>query len=669
MTDTLPHSDAVPRDITDFQEACVWARNDAQAISSREKVIVDGKYLWRNPETKQVEEIHVVTTPKYTDYPNLVKEKAEAPNQVTDPQAYAREKARQSAEQKGATVTVEVKDSEGKVVAKATESPTPRQTDINEKAEGTPSPTPPPPNARTAASAAEASTNITGSTKQGDEQDNSPSPGVAKDQLVKVFNGAPRVMGGVVPSLEAVMMGIPAASLGKFTSLLPPAFKSLLPLGAVAGLVSKGPVSLGGLTNLVAGAALGAVAGQALRSLTGGPRAVSGLSGALGAQAIARVSGNTAIPVNIASTFGNALLSRAAGNVAGNIARNAIGTDPSTSAVIANVVGVVTNVALNKNSGIPVSSQVLGLAANVALRSAGVPTAIPTSILGLAASSAANPLASLIGSSVSGRIPILPGNLSLPNIGAMSGLSQNIGPGLAETLIPPNQIVNLLPGNLQAQIPMVPPRITGGSPYISNNIGARREAAQESSGPVVPNDKQPPPKDAVAKGAGGGDPKYDMKVSDNYTLADFTIKPVVAPNRYLRPYTPGGLSVDQLIENISWMAVNIIEPIRSQFPGFRITSSYDFPGAVPGSKRAGGSRHFFGCASDLQWSDARNFAINKERAEWIAKNLPIRACILEAAGGAGIWIHVDGRKQPEAKYIATHKYWSEISRGYYVNPL
>ena len=64
----------------------------------------------------------------------------------------------------------------------------------------------------------------------------------------------------------------------------------------------------------------------------------------------------------------------------------------------------------------------------------------------------------------------------------------------------------------------------------------------------------------------------------------------------------------------------------------------------------------------------RDFSVNKNRAEWIAKNLPIRACILEAAG-KGIWIHVDGRKIKEPVYIATHSYWKEISRGSYVNPL
>ena len=63
---------------------------------------------------------------------------------------------------------------------------------------------------------------------------------------------------------------------------------------------------------------------------------------------------------------------------------------------------------------------------------------------------------------------------------------------------------------------------------------------------------------------------------------------------------PEKLSVDQLIENLYWLAVNLIEPIRAQFPGFTLNGGYDYPGAVPGSKRAGKSRHFYGSAMELR---------------------------------------------------------------------
>ena len=586
------------------------------------------------------------------------------PNKVVNAAADVKQEATQKANETGTTATVTATDNKGKETT-ITVQPQPRPTDLVEKAQGTSKATvPSDPDPRSAAGAEGAAKEAIGSSESGDELDNSSSPAQPKDQLAKVYNGAPRELGGVVPTLEGVMMNVPQSSLAKFTSLLPAAFKSLLPLGSVAGLTSKSPVPLSGLTNLIAGAALGAVAGQALRSLTGGPSAVSGLTGSLGAQAVARMSGSRAVPVNIASTFSNALLS----NVAGTIAKNSLGSSPATAGVIANVVGVVTNVALTQRSGVPVSNQVLGLAASVALRSSGIPTGIPTSVLGLTGSSAMSPLASMIGGSVSGRIPILPGNLSLPNVGALSGLSQNLSPKLAETLIPPNQLISLLPANLQAQIPRIPPRVSGGSPYIQNNIGARRAAAQSSSGPVETNPNIIG-KNAMVTGAGAAEVNYSMKISEHYTLGDFCLTPVITPNRKIRAWEAGKLSVDQIIENLSWLAVNLIEPIREKFPGFTLNGGYDYPGAVSGSKRAGMSKHFYGSAMDLQWKgDMKNFDINKDRAVWIAKNLPIRGCILEAAG-VGIWIHVDGRKIKESAYIATHSYWSEISRGSYVNPL
>ena len=649
----------------------------AAAIAAQTKANELGKDITINATYTSVfngvgKPLRKVTTTVYGIAEPKTSSSTTAPNQTIDLAAEIKNQAQIKADQTGNVCTITATDNKGNTTT-STASPGPRDTNIADKAKGIPQPTPPPPNLRTNASAQDNAKATIGSSDPSDEQDNSSAPGMAKDQLVKVLNGAPRQLGGVVPALEGIMMGIPQASLAKFTSLLPAAFRSLLPLGAVAGLVSKGPVQLSGLTNLVAGAALGQVAGQALRSLTGGPAAVSGLTGALGAQAVARMSGSRAVPVNIASTFGNALLSNAAGNVAGNIAKNALGTSSATAGVIANVVGIVTNVALNQRSGVPVNSQVLGLAANVALRSAGVPTAIPTSVLGLASSSAMNPLAALIGGSVSGRIPVLPGNLSLPNVGALSGLSQKLGPGLAENLIPPNQLQGLLPGNLQAQIPGIPPRISQRNPYIQNDTGARRAAAQESSGPVETN-ADIKSKDAMVKGAGAADVKYEMKISEHYTLSDFCMTPRMTPKRELRKYEPENLSVDQLIENLSWLAVNLVEPIRAQFPGFTINSGYDFPGAVVPSKRKGKSRHFYGSAIDLQWQgDMTNFTVNKDRAIWISKNLPIRGCILEAAG-VGIWIHVDGRKIKEGVYLATHKYWTEIANagsreGPFVNPL
>jgi hypothetical protein len=432
--------------------------------------------------------------------------------------------------------------------------------------------------------------------------------------------------------MESLLMNVPQAALGKFVQALPATFKSLLPVGSLPGLNVQAPVSLNGLVQLVGGAALGSVAGQAIRSLSGGISSVSGMSGLLGAQAIAKVTGSSAIPVNISSTFGNALLSNGAGAIAGNLAKS-IGGTPQTAAVIANVVGTVTNVALRKNStGIPISSQTLGLAANVALRAAGVPVSIPTSVLGLASSSGLGSVASLIGGTVSARIPVLPTNLSLPNIGSLSGITQNLSPGLADNIIPSGQLQGLLPPNLQSQIPAVPGRLS--APGATNEVVDRQRAssAQVPDKDLQPNGTPTPAKPAVIKGTDNGRIPYEQKISPNgLTLGQLSNKAQFPHN--IVPQN--GLSVDQIIEGLSWVATNILDPIFSAYSGWTITSGYRGPG---GSNTTGD--HGRGAAVDFKWYSKSKLE-HLEICKWIRQQgLPVDLLIYERPGG--FWIHTAG---------------------------
>lgn len=480
-----------------------------------------------------------------------------------------------------------------------------------------------------------------------DGESASRNPGRPINDIMKPY-GAIRPGTPMVSGMEALMFDVPAASLGKFTSLLPPAFKSMLPIGAVAGLVSKGPISLGGLTQLIGGAALGAVAGQALRSVgTGGMgiNGVSGMTGLLGAQALSRTVGSGAIPINIASTYGNAVLSRSVGSAVGNLSSNILGTDPSTTAMIANVVGVVSNVALNKNiAGIPVSTQVLGIAANVALRSAGVSVGLPTSVLGTAASFASNPLSSLVGSLVSGRVPIIPTNLSLGNVGALSGLTQNLqtnGLGLAENIIPRNQLQYALPGNLQNQIRSSVPERMRGKPGYQNETQDRNSSAtrSETDGETQPRGPAPPEKPPLATGKINGKIDYSMKISKHLTLAQLsnacTFKYDIPENGQR------GLSADEIIKNLSTLAGNVIDPIIEAWPGYIITNGFRGPPKYPPDKdnNWAKSHHGIGCAVDISWGNGNN-AKHKQICLWIRQQpLKCGQIILEYAGGAS-WVHI-----------------------------
>ena len=522
----------------------------------------------------------------------------------------------------------------------STQMPPPRPTDILQTAMGSPPPSRPTEKRSQLINEGRALSED-GNSTENDEDVPNRGGSLPVNEIFPNFGTIRESLGNpVIPTMEALMFNVPQAAIQKFTSLLPPVFKSLLPLGAVgnvAAMASKGPVSLSGLSQLVGGAALGTVAGQAIRSLSGGVNAVQGLSGALGAQAISRVRGFTAVPVNIGTTFGSALVGRAASGTVAGIAQS-LGSTPQTSAVLANVIGTVTNVALNRNlGGIPLSPQILGLAANVALKTAGVPTRITTSVLGLAASSGVSPLASLIGSTVSGRVPVLPGNLSLPNVGALSGITQNLSPGLAERLIPSSQLGSLLPGNLQSQIPAVSPRLT--NPGAINDIQARQQAASQSvpKEDLRPVTKPGPAKPAILTGTGGGRIPYDKHISPGgITLAMVSTEAVHSKHEIVANNAGNGLSIDQVIAGLSWVATNILDPIFEGRPGWQINSGFRGDG---GSNPKGD--HGRGAAIDFKWK-SKSRGEHLRICQWIRQQgLPVDHLIYEIPGNR-LWIHVSG---------------------------
>jgi hypothetical protein len=502
-----------------------------------------------------------------------------------------------------------------------------------------------PPEARAAADAVRKGMKTMGTTGGDESEDSVTSPGMPVNDVVSQF-GKARSGRPVIPGMEAIMFDIPANALSKFTSLLPPMFKSILPGGAIAGLTNSGPVSLGGLTQLVGGAALGAVASQALRSV-GGINSVSGMSGMLGAQAINRtMRANGPIPVNIASTYGNAIVGQAVGNVAGNIGSNIFGTSPNTSAVIANVVGTVTRVGLNGNSkGIPVSSQVLGLATNVALRSVGTQVGIPLGVLGNSSNMASNPIGSIIGSLVGGRVPVVPANLSMGNYGALSGLTQGLsGPGLAENIIPRSQMAGLLPGNLQNQIQSaVPPRMR--TPGATNETEDRNRVSPTSppeSEQKPTSGDAPPTSPALVTGLGSnGEPPYGSKISKYFTLGDLSINATAGSHRIVK-HSQSPHTVEQHIAGLSWIAVNILDalveggkmrkgPVNSGFRG-------------PGGSTPGGA-HGRGAAVDVKSIGGTRTA-NRDLMMFVRQQqLPAGLCILESNRSQGWeWCHLAGGK-------------------------
>lgn len=534
---------------------------------------------------------------------------------MADAQSFARQKAKEYAAERHRPVKVQVIQglTSGKVIAESEQKPPQRPTDIVDKSTGKEQKEPPPTDTRIVDQNSRRTRVSNGRQGEGDEEGGSSENdgAISKFQPSTFLGNIPREISGNIAPMEGIMMEVPGKDVGKFTSLLPAVFRSLLPVGSIPGLTSKGPISLNGLVSLVGGAALGAAAGQALKSSAGGINAVSGLTGTLGAVALTKVMGaaGSQIPTNLTG-----------------------GKTAYTGAVLSKVVGTVASVALKGSaSGVPLTSQVLGLAANVALRSAATPLAIPTSVLGVATSLALKPISNILGVT-GGRVPVLPTNLSLSNTGVLSGISQNIAPGLAENLIPRNQLLGLLPSNLQKKIPLISPRIN--NPFVKNSVSINRDASPERvpQSETFQKSSREEQKPYATKGTGTAtNIAYEQKISANFSVGDLSKNAHFHHN--IVPQN--GLSVDQIITNLSALAVNCLEPIKSNYPGFTITSGFRGPGGT----NPGGD-HGHGRAADLQWGHLTTNA-HLDIARWIASNLKFKKLIIEHSNATHkLWIHI-----------------------------
>jgi uncharacterized Zn-binding protein involved in type VI secretion len=118
---------------------------------------------------------------------------------------------------------------------------------------------------------------------------------------------------------------------------------------------------------------------------------------------------------------------------------------------------------------------------------------------------------------------------------------------------------------------------------------------------------------------------YNQKLSNNFTVRNLSIG-AVFPHSIV---AQAGFDVAGILCNLKGLCENILEPLSSQYPGFRINSGF--------RKGAGTSQHNRGQACDLQWPGLAAAGYTPI-AEWMRDNLPFDQLIFEH--GKSIWIHV-----------------------------
>lgn len=124
------------------------------------------------------------------------------------------------------------------------------------------------------------------------------------------------------------------------------------------------------------------------------------------------------------------------------------------------------------------------------------------------------------------------------------------------------------------------------------------------------------------------------QLSPLYTLGKMTKAPAVVYTHAVE--ASAGLSVAQVVANLQYLAQNVADPIKTQYPKMFITNSFR-PSGIGSST----SQHPKGMALDMQFAGAAKsdyYSI----AVWIRDNIPFDQLLLEyKTTGSGLpWIHI-----------------------------
>lgn len=136
-----------------------------------------------------------------------------------------------------------------------------------------------------------------------------------------------------------------------------------------------------------------------------------------------------------------------------------------------------------------------------------------------------------------------------------------------------------------------------------------------------------------------------MKISDNFTLSELTNSETAKRNNILEQFSPPV----EIIENLKYGAVNILEAIRKQFGGFSPTCGYrcsKLNNSLPNASKT--SMHLTGEAIDETFIvDGKN--ISNKVFWWLVANkktIPFTELIWEKGTDDNPqWLHIGWRKQ------------------------
>ena len=423
-------------------------------------------------------------------------------------------------------------------------------------------------------------------------------PASIPDAQAPNLGGLPKDIAAIVPAMEQLLQSIPNQLLGTFLGQLPGPLQSLIPPNLIPGLGGTGAVSLNNLLSIAGGGAIGGIANELFRSVLPAigipPQAIQALSPAIINQLGAGLGQATSWSA-LAQTMSSMQLA------SGVAARNGIPIDP---AVLNQVMGTI-------------------------IQANGLGNSIPVNLMGVAANLASNPLGSIVNAAMGGNsgagVPVIPSNLSTPNASLLNGLGQSLPPELLQGLLGANQIASMLPQQLQALLPQA----IGG---LANNVISQFASSSPERVPgsnVGHGDqgtKKPKKKEAQNDGKDSKDVHdidYAQMLSPNFNLFQLTQGAAVEPGngKLYKDQT----EVDEVIKNLSTLAVNVLEPIKEAFPFMQINAGFTPSG-----------EHAKGKAVDIGFNVSPTRLM--EIADWVRNNVPYKELQMNFQKKG--WLHI-----------------------------
>jgi hypothetical protein len=132
-----------------------------------------------------------------------------------------------------------------------------------------------------------------------------------------------------------------------------------------------------------------------------------------------------------------------------------------------------------------------------------------------------------------------------------------------------------------------------------------------------------------------GDINFNTVLTPNGTTLGDMIKRVTFPRTIaqLSQSHPSVSSPQNVVNNLAALALNIVEPVKRQYPNAFLTNSFRHGASI------GGGQHGTGQACDIQFRGvgAHDYF---DIAVWMSKNLPYAQLLLEYLPGKTVWIHV-----------------------------